>query len=350
MRFDPGMFDPVELYLVVKSQDQRQRRARLVESVKKGRIGRFDERPVAEGLLVRGRLNPARKAFDFGSESILRLREPRGLALLDDGTKLVAEIDRVLQLDKSGRMLRSYDLPGFGFLHNIELSADQTRLLVVCSGYDLVAEIDLSSGRLVWDWLAWERGFNPNLDGTYLARDPERFEEYSRRGERARLVDFNQRSTHGLMTAERSNHPNTACYSSDIEPRILVTLGHSGDLIEIDARDGSWRYVLRGLASMPHGIQRYGNGWMITNTMKGECWFLNDDFEIASKLVFSDLPGKPAELTSNEWLQSVHPIGPHQLIGLDANRGLIMVDIEAHVWSVVPVDEDWCVHLALLAA
>jgi hypothetical protein len=347
MRFDPGAFSPVDLHLVVKSQDQKERRSRLIEAAKKGRIGRFEERPVAEGLVVKGRLDSPRGIFDTSLGSILRLREPRGLVLLDNGTMLVAEIDRVLHMEASGQVLRSYSLPGFGFLHSIERNADGTRLLVVCSGYDLIAEIDLASGEFVWDWLAWEHGFNPNLDGTYLARNPEHHAEFTKRGLHARLVDFTERKAHGLMTTERSNHPNTACYSSVSEHLVLVTLGHSGDLIEIDARSGEWRYVLRDLASMPHGIQRYGDGWMITNTLKGECWFLGRDFDVVGKLVFSDLPGKPAELAANEWLQSVHPIGPHLLVGLDANRGLILVDVEARAWSVVPVDENWCVHLAV---
>jgi hypothetical protein len=350
MRFDPRAFSPINLYLVVKSQDQKERRSRLIDATKKGRIGRFEERPVAEGLVVKGRLDSPRGIFDTSSSSVLKLREPRGLVLLDDGTMLVAEIDRVLHIETSGHVLRSYSLPGFGFLHSIERSADRTKLLVVCSGYDLIAEIDLASGELVWDWLAWEHGFNPNLDGTYLARDPELYEGFTKRGRRARLIDFTQRNAHGLMTTERSNHPNTACYSSVSEPLVLVTLGHSGDLIEIDARSGVWRYVLRGLASMPHGIQRYGDGWMITNTLKGECWFLGRDFAVVGKLLFSDLPGKPAELAGNEWLQSVHPIGPDRLIGLDANRGLILVDFASRAWSAVPVDDNWCVHLALLPA
>lgn len=57
MRFDPRAFSPINLYLVVKSQDQKERRSRLIDATKKGRIGRFEERPVAEGLVVKGRLN-----------------------------------------------------------------------------------------------------------------------------------------------------------------------------------------------------------------------------------------------------------------------------------------------------
>jgi hypothetical protein len=82
----------------------------------------------------------------------------------------------------------------------------------------------------------------------------------------------------------------------------------------------------------------------VTDTLRGACWFLSADFTVERKLIFGRLPGKPAELANNEWLQSVHAIGDDLLIGLDANRGLILVRPERRAYAVVPVDEQWCVH------
>lgn len=349
MRYAPDAFAPFDLYLVIKSQDQILRRQRLVNSLKAGRIGRIENRPVAEGLLLKGRVDPARSAFDLHSDFKIALREPRGLALLRDGTMLVAEIDRVIHLDNTGGMTREYRLPGFAFLHSIELSSDHAKALIVSSGYDLVVEIELASGKLMWDWLLWEHGFNPNLDGTYLTRDPDCYRHYKESGRPARLVNFLEGNSHGLMTSERSNHPNAACYDPQDERIFLATLGHSGDVIVVDVARDDWRYAVRGLASMPHAIQSDGDGWMVTNTLKGECWFLDRNFQVREKLVFSDLSGKPAELADNEWLQSVHRVSRDVVIGLDANRGLILVDVAARLWSRVVVDQNWCVHLARTA-
>lgn len=344
-RLAPDAFAPVEAFLVVKSQDQLERRRRLIESVKGGRIGRFAERPVSEGLVVRARIEPG-IAIDRGSaEQVWTFREPRGLILGEDGGMLVSEIDRVIALDAAGRELRDYRAPGFGFLHAIVPSRDGRRILVVSTGYDLLAELDLASGAVVWDWLTWEHGFNPNLDGVYLARDPARHAAFLERGLPARLIDFSEPSTHGLMTTARTNHPNSASYGRTSDDVILATHGHNGDLIEIDRVSGEFTYRLRDIGMMPHGIMPHGDGWMVTSTMKGECWFLDERFAVIRKLVFATLPGKPPELGANEWLQSVHPLGDGVFAGLDANRGLVLVDLARRCYTVIPVDPDWCVHL-----
>jgi hypothetical protein len=48
-----GLLDPVEVLLVVKSQDQIQRRHRMLGQLQRGKIGRIQPRPIAEGLLVK---------------------------------------------------------------------------------------------------------------------------------------------------------------------------------------------------------------------------------------------------------------------------------------------------------
>jgi hypothetical protein len=100
---------------------------------------------------------------------------------------------------------------------------------------------------------------------------------------------------------------------------------------------------------MPHGIMARDDGWLVTDTLRGACWFLSANFELEQKLAFNRLPGKPAELAENEWLQSVHALGDGVLLGLDANRGLILVRPAERVYAVVPVDEQWCVHCCVSA-
>ncbi len=343
-REDVGAFAPFDAYLVVKSQDQIERRRRLIESLRLGRIGRIEERPVAEGLVVSASVRPGARIDRSTARSVRKFREPRGLVPLAGGATLVAEIDRVVALDAHARELRSYRLPGFGFLHAIERSADGKRLLVVATGYDLLVEIDLATGARVWDWLAWEHGFTPNLDGIHLTRDPAKYAEYLDRGLPTRLVDFARADAHGLMTSARSNHPNSACYVPGKEGAVLVTLGHSGELIEVDVRSGAWRRVLAGMRSMPHGILPHAGGWMVTDTLAGACWFLDRDYAPTGKLVFAGILGKPVELGEAEWVQSVHPLGHGVYAALDANRGLILADVRRRAYAVVPIDENWCVH------
>jgi hypothetical protein len=344
-RRDPGAFAPLPAFLVVKSQDQLVRRQRLIEAVKGSRIGRIEERPVAEGLLVQTTIRPGLRIDRRSAQHLLTFREPRGLALSGDGTMFVSEIDCIKNINAEGKVLRQYQLPGFGFLHAIELSPDGLRLLVVSSGYDLLVELDLASGESVWDWLSWEHGFNPSHEGIYLARDHSRYQAFCDAGLPARLIDFSDPVSHGLVTSVRTNHPNSACYVVEQEGVILVTLGHSGEVIQIDKPSGEWSRVITGLASMAHGIQPYREGWMVTNTLRGQCWFVDRKFRLVRRLDFANLPGKPPELGESEWLQYVRPVGDEVFAGLDANRGVVLLDIRRRVYDIVPVDENWCLHL-----
>jgi len=349
-RDDPSAFAPIAVYLVVKSQDQLERRRRLIAAVERKRIGRIEERPVAEGLVVSALLEPGRRIDRGSCTAVLRFREPRGLVRLDDGTLLVAEIDRVVQIDGGGRELREYRHPLFAFLHSIELDADRRRLLVVCSGYDALIEIDLASGAVRWEWQSWEHGFNPSEDGIHLSRRPEQYREFLAKGLPARLIEPDRLGAHGLMTSERTNHPNSACYEPRDAGKVLVTFGHSGEVVEIDRRAGDWRRVVSGLAAMPHGIEPHGEGWMVTDTLRGDCWLLSSEFQLERKLVFAHLPGKPAELAGHEWLQAVRRLSEEIYLGIDANRGLILVDPRRRRYALVPVDETWCVHFAMKAS
>jgi len=343
-REDPSAFAPIELYLVVKSQDQLERRHRLIAAVERGRIGRFEERPVAEGLVLSARLEPGRRIDRRSCGSVLSFREPRGLVRLEDGTLLVAEIDRVVHVEPEGRELRAFRHPLFAFLHSIELAQDGRRLLVVSSGYDALIEVDLASGGALWEWIAWEHGFNPSEDGVYLARGLQRYRELVAKGLPARLIEPERLGAHGLMTSERTNHPNSACYHPRDSGKVLATLGHSGEVVEIDRRSGEWRRVVGGLGAMPHGIERDGAGWLVTDTLRGACWFLSPAFELERKLDFARLPGKPAELAGHEWLQVVRKIAAETYLAIDANRALILVDPRRRRYAVVPIDENWCVH------
>jgi hypothetical protein len=343
-RHDPSAFAPHEVYLVVKSQDQLERRRHLIEAVERGRIGRIEDRPVAEGLVVSTVLEPGRRITRDSCATVLAFREPRGLVRLDDGTMLVAEIDRVVQVDAEGSELREYRHPLFAFLHSIELASDRRRLLVVSSGYDALIELDLDSGSVLWEWLSWEHGFNPSEDGVYLSRNPGHHRDLLAKGLPARLIEPSRLGAYGLMTSERTNHPNSACYEPRDPSKVLATLGHSGEVIEIERASGDWRRVIAGLAAMPHGIMPYGEGWMVTDTLRGMAWLAGPDFAVRRKLAFASLPGKPPELGDAEWLQAVLDLGGGVLLALDANRGLILVQPDAGCYGVVPVDENWCVH------
>ncbi|OAI49743.1 hypothetical protein AYO43_02855 [Nitrospira sp. SCGC AG-212-E16] len=336
------------LHLIVKSLDQVERRTRLIEAKGRGRLGRIEHRDVATGLWVRFSLSKSSRVTRE-SGRVTEYPEPRGLADIGDGRFLISDINRVLLVDSESNILRTFTHKYFAFLHSVLFDRAAGCFLVVSSGYDGLIEMDLQ-GKVRWEWFTWEHGFNPTLDGAYLCRRDDTFRQWQTEGKNAVLIDPGKLGALGMMTSQRSNHPNSACYYPGDENRVLATLGHSGEVIEIDKLSGKWRTVISGLESMPHAILPYAGGWMVTNTLRGEFWLLNRDFEILSKVNICGLPGKPPEMAEHEWLQAVYPLGHDCFIGLDANRGLISIDLKSRRYRVFPVDESWCVHHLVMAS
>ncbi|MDA8109537.1 MAG: hypothetical protein M0015_13030 [Betaproteobacteria bacterium] len=330
------------LHMVVKSLDQVERRARLVEAKQRGRIGRIAERPIATGLWARvASLGDHR--IDRSTAQVTEFREPRGLVQIAPDRYLLAEVSSVLLVDAGARVERRYAHPFFAFLHSLSFDSENGRFLVVSSGYDCLIEMDLE-GRVSWEWFAWEHGFNPSLDGVYLCRSEALAQRCEREGKKAVLVEPAKLGELGLMTSQRSNHPNSACYHPSDRNRVLATLGHSGEVIEIDRPSGRARTVISGLEAMPHGIQPCGPGWLVTNTLHGEFWLLDGAFNVQTRVVTRNLPGKPEEMAQHEWLQAAYPVRGGVFVAADANRGLIAIDLNAGSWQIHAVDESWCVH------
>lgn len=330
------------IHLIVKSQDQIERRARLVASLQQGKIGRVEHREIATGLWVQCVLQKG-TTLDKNSCRTFEFREPRGLAPVGDGRYLLSDVNRVLLVDADANILKEYKHPFFAFLHSVSYDQASGKFLVVSSGYDCLIEMDLQ-GNLCWEWYAWENGFNPTLEGVHLCRSAIEAERLRAEGKTATHIDPQKYMEYGLMTSQRSNHPNSGCYHPSNANLVLVTLGHSGEVIVIDKKNGSWKSVVSGLKAMPHGIQPYLNGWMVTNTLMGEFWLLDEDFNLTEKVITRNLPGKPRELGENEWLQATYPVGEGCFIALDANRGLIHIDQGAKRYRVYSTDESWCIH------
>jgi hypothetical protein len=345
-----GLVNGLELMLVVKSLDQQERRQRLIEARHGGRLGRIAERPISEGLVVRARLCSGRALTAQSAELVRVFREPRGLIRLNGDELLIAEIDRVVLTDADCSPRREYRHPYFGFLHSVQLSPDGERFLVVSSGFDALVEVERETGTVTWEWFSWEHGFNPNLDGVYLTRSRHELRALEAKGSKALLVDPTTVGAHGLLTSQRSNHPNSACYHPRRPGAVLVTLGHSGQVIEVERSGGAAQTRVTGLGAMPHGIMPFGDGWMVTNTLHGECWRLGPDFEIRERISFARLPGKPPGMGEHEWVQAVYPLGEGRFLAIDANRGLILADTMTRRYEVVPADPDWSVHHVVVIA
>ena len=63
--------------------------------------------------------------------------------------------------------------------HTVEFSADGKRLLVGSAGFDAVFEFDTATGEVVWEWFAWDHGFDRSKMGHYVVRSAAKYAELS---------------------------------------------------------------------------------------------------------------------------------------------------------------------------
>jgi len=336
----------VELLLVVKSLDQAERRRRFLEGRKGDRFGRIQARPVSRGLLVFGRLADGRVAVSRS----LELDEPRHACLLQSDRILLTEMDRVLTISLPDFTIQEQMRhPFFAFLHTVDISADCKHGLIVSSGYDAVFEVDLLTRQIVREWRAWEHGFNPDEDGVWLAAKPEYYDRYRREGKRSLLIDPVEYGRQGLLTTRRTAHPNMAVYDRyRNDGSFFFAAGHNGTIYRVHRKDLSTESVFELGDQMPHGLRPFQGGWCLTNTVRGEWWLLNQDFTAHTVYSAAMLEGKVEGTESVEWLQQTVPVGKGHALFLDANRGLIAVDLINRTYTRYGVNPEWCVQDAVL--
>lgn len=347
-----ALFDVVDILVVVKSQDQIERRQRMLGQLARGRIGRIEPRPIAEGLLVKCKFPPnvGSPINSENAEWIIQFPEPRHIVPYSKNQYLLTEIGRVNLINAQGRVLDVFVHPYFAFLHTVVLNQSRDRILVASPGYDAILELDMRTKEETWRWFGWDHGFNPNDEAIYFTNTKEKEDQLKKNGYIAKYIDPNEYNEQGLLTTARTTHPNVARYNPyKSEETIIASLG-TGKIIEINRNTSDYVVVLDTLAPMPHGIMPYDQGWMVTNTCKGEFWILDKAFNILRKYIFRRLPGKPEYIGPSEWLQLVIPIPNGKFLGLDANRGIIICDPERRCYEICHVNPNWCLQDILVFA
>jgi len=345
-RKDNLILNGVDLFLVVKSQNQIERKKRMIESKKSNRYGRFTPFPTAIGLLVKGRLKNNIVQVEWQKE----FREPRHIKKLSNGNFTLTEINRLSIINPKGELIRSYKNSFFAYLHTIDISRDEKRALIVSSGYDAIIEIYLETGKETFIWFAWDHGFNPSEDGTWYTVDEVKYITYLNDKKKAVLIDPFKYGEQGVTTANRVAHPNAAIYDySVMNPSCIVSIGHNGLLSRIDLSDGSIEHLYNKLTVMAHGIFPFNDsGLMITQTTKGEWLWLNKNYKEERIFDFKKIEDKMPGSEDSEWIQQVVPIGKSKALAIDANRGLIALDFEKEIYSVYHPNENWCIQDSLI--
>jgi len=227
--------------------------------------------------------------------------------------------------------------------HTVEFSADGKRLLVSAAGFDAVLEFDTTNGKLLWEWFAWDHGFDQSKMGHYLVRSAERYRTLTSMGHEVLLIDDPAKHKFGIPTRHKPAHLNSAYYGSN--GKILITLFHQGAGYVVDRSTGEARQIISGLL-VPHKLARSQNGgYFISDTRKGRLIFLDDQYRPCHEISLSGMPGVARSPQLSEFLQNATELNENLFACIDIHRSsLWLIDVKGRRYRGVKFPIHWSVH------
>ena len=227
--------------------------------------------------------------------------------------------------------------------HTVEFSPDGTRLLVGSSGFDAVFEFDTDSGEVVWEWFAWDHGFDRSKLGHYVVRSEAKCKALEAMGHEVLLVDDPGKYEFGIPTRQKPAHLNSASYDS--EGRILVTLFHQGAGYVVDRKTGDAQEVISGLIN-PHKLsRRKRGGYFISDTRRGKLIFIDENYRRTSEIALAGTPGIERSPQLSEYLQNTTELREELFACIDIHRSsLWLIDVKRRSYRGIKFPVEWSVH------
>ncbi|TMA87556.1 MAG: hypothetical protein E6J74_29535 [Deltaproteobacteria bacterium] len=227
--------------------------------------------------------------------------------------------------------------------HTVEFSPDGKRLLVGSSGFDAVFEFDTDSGEVVWEWFAWDHGFDRSKLGHYVVRSEAKCKALEAMGHEVLLVDDPGKYEFGIPTRQKPAHLNSASYDS--EGRILVTLFHQGAGYVVDRKTGDAQEVISGLIN-PHKLsRRKRGGYFISDTRRGKLIFIDENYRRTSEIALAGTPGIERSPQLSEYLQNTTELREELFACIDIHRSsLWLIDVKRRSYRGIKFPVEWSVH------
>jgi hypothetical protein len=279
----------------------------------------------------------------------IRCTEPFDVAVCGDRFAYTAGYEIVVRQmsDKTEKILGD---TWMSFLHSVVFDSGGSHILTTSAGFDTLLEFEVSTGTVLWEWNAWDHGFNySERDDLYVTRDPNQtFDASARTVLVSNPEDFPKE---GLPTHQSPTRLNGASYDAD--GTILATCFHRPEVLLIK-RDGTFSSIDLGLMH-PHGFSKFDSpfhqGYIVTNTGAGQFLLLDHTFAVKSWFDFSTLPSDAEKKSGfGEWLQNVVPLDADRGIfaAVDALRdGIHIVDFGAAKRRFIANPPEWSVQKVL---
>ncbi len=345
-KYDPGLARREEIVVTVKTTLQLEKNQRQEEYVKRPNaevFGREAARPYLLGIVAAFSL--AHDRFDWTlaeSKWAFSAVEPYGVDAW--GSKMaLATANYVRLIDTDTGEGRFCQNPWLNQAHTVEFSADGKKLLVGAAGFDAVLEFDTASGEVVWEWFAWDHGFDRSKLGHYVVRSDTTCRTLSALGHEVLLVDDPLKYKFGIPTRQKPAHLNSAGYDSD--GRILITLFHQGAGYIVDRNTGEAQEIISGLV-VPHKLSRRKNGgYFISDTRRGKLIFLDEKYRPRYEIGLTGTPGIARSPQLSEFLQNTTELRKDLFACIDIHRSsLWLIDVKRRRYRCIKFPVEWSVH------
>jgi hypothetical protein len=345
-KYDPTLARHADVILTVKTTLQLEKNHYQADLMKKsngGVFGREEARPYLLGIVAAFPLSHDR--FDWSlaqAKWAFSTVEPYGVDACKNKMAL-ATAESVQLIDMSTGHAKRCCSPWLNQGHTVEFSQDGRRLLVGSSGFDAVFEFDTETGEIVWEWLAWDHGFDRSKLGHYVVRSEARSSALLTQGFDVLFIEDPQRYPFGIPTRQKPAHLNSACYDS--RGRILVTLFHQGAGYVVDRKSGEAKEVISGLSN-PHKLsRRKRGGYFISDTKGGKIVFLNESYHREYELALTGTPGITRSPELSEFLQNTTELRENLFACVDIHRSCLwLIDVERRSYRCIKFPVEWSVH------
>ena len=343
---DAGLARREEIVVTVKTTLQLEKNQLQEKHMRRPNaevFGREAARPYVLGILAAFYL--AHDRFDWGlaeSKWAFSVLEPYGVDASRNKMALAtAKSVQLINMD-TGEARLCHN-PWLNHGHTVEFSPDGKKLLVGSSGFDAVFEFDTESGELVWEWFAWDHGFDRSKLGHYVVRSAARQRELAALGHDVVLVDDPGKHEFGIPTRQKPAHLNGACYDAD--GRILVTLFHQGGGFIVDRSTGEAKEVISGLIN-PHKLsRRKRGGYFISDTRRGKLIFINKNYRRVNEIALAGTPGIARSPQLSEYLQNTTELREDLFACIDIHRSsLWLIDVKRRKYRGIKFPAEWSVH------
>ena len=345
-RYDPNLARSEKVAVTVKTTLQLHKNDRQEEQIKRPSpdvFGREVARSYVYGFVAAFSLSHDRFNWTLAeSEWAFSALEPYAIDVW--GKKMgLAGANYVWLIDMESGEVRSCRDAWLSQSHTVQFSADGKRLLVVSSGFDAVIEFDTESGEVVWQWFAWDHGYDRSKLGHYVVRSPEKSEVLKAMGHEVLLVDDPSKFEFGVPTRLCPAHLNSAHY--DVDGKILVSLFHQGAGIIIDKATGEVREAITGLIN-PHKFSRRRSGaYCISDTRRGKLIFMDEKYRRTSELALAGAPGIERSPLLSEFLQNATELKDEMFACVDIHRNTLwLVDVKRRRYRGIKFPVEWSIH------